>query len=64
MAKNIKFLFLKDSDISNILIYKNTFSSKKKNYKYFIGKISKIKPFHIMLLKMSAYVKGYDDETK
>ena len=38
-----------------------------KNYKYFIDYLyndQKIKPLHIMLTKTSAYVKGYDGQTK
>ena len=39
----------------------------KKNYQYFIGYLyndNKVKPLHIMLSKTSAYVKGYDSQTK
>ena len=61
---NFEFCAVKKNlNISNILISKNTFSGKK-NYKYFIGYIdggSKIKPFHVMLLKISAYRKSYDE---
>ena len=48
-------------------IISNKISSGKKNYKYFIGYIDddyKIKPFSIVLSKMSAYKKRYDGETK
>ena len=41
-------------------------SSSEKNYKTFIGykdNDQKIKPFCIMLPKMTAYVKSYDGET-
>ena len=39
----------------------------KKNCKYFIGSLDddyKIKPLHIILPKMSSYIKSYDGETK
>ena len=38
-----------------------------KNYKHFIGNLyndHKVKPLHIMLPKMSAYLKGYDGQNK
>ena len=37
------------------------------NYRYFIGYLYndfKVKPLHKMLPKMSAYLKGYDGQTK
>ena len=40
---------------------------KKKNYKYFIGYLHndhKVEPLHIMLPKISSYVKRYDGQTK
>ena len=51
-------------DIDNII--SNKISSGKKNYKYVFGYMDdfKIKPLHILLPKTSAYVKGYDGETK
>ena len=39
----------------------------KKNFKYFIGYLyndHKVKPFHIILPKTSAFVKNYDGQTK
>ena len=41
--------------------------SSEKNYKFCIGYLydkSKVKPLHIVLSKMSAYVKSYDRQTK
>ena len=51
---------LKDVDIERV---SNKISFGQKNYKYFIGYLyndHKVKPFHIMLSKTSAYVKGFD----
>ena len=60
-------ILLEDVDIDNILV-PSMVSSGGKKYKYFIGYVDNneyiIKPIHIMLPKMSAYVKGYDSETK
>ena len=45
----------------------NKISFSEKNYKYFIGYLyndHKVKALHIMLPKTSAYVKGYDGQTK
>ena len=39
----------------------------KKNYKYFSSSLyndNKLKPLRIMLPKISAYVKSYDEQTK
>ena len=62
----LKILFLEDLYLENILISDKT-SCSLKSYKYFIGCMNddyKMKPLHIMLWKTSAYVKGYDGETK
>ena len=58
--------FLKDVDIEKVLVSKKI-SFGEKNHKYFIGYLyddHKVKPFHIMLSKTSAYVKGFDGQTK
>ena len=59
-------IFFKDIDIKKILVsYK--ISSGKKICKYFIDYLyneQKFKPLHIMLSQTSAYVKGYDRQTK
>ena len=42
-------------------------SSEEKIYKYFIGYIDdgyKIKPFSVILPKISAHIKSYDSETR
>ena len=66
IEKNKKFYhhkshnFLKDGDIKKLLVPKEI-SGKK--YKYFIGCLyndHEVKPLHIMLPKVSAYVKGYE----
>ena len=51
--------FLKDVDIEKILV--------SIIYKYFIGHLHndhQVKPLHVMLLKTSAYVKSYHEQTK
>ena len=53
--------FLKDVDIKKVLVPKEISSGKK--YKYFISCLyndHEVKPLHIMLPKVSAYVKGYE----
>ena len=58
--------FWGDVDIEKSLV-SNKISFDEKNYKYFIGYLyndNKIKPLHIMLPKISAYVKSYDGQTK
>ena len=55
-------IFLEDVDIEKIIYYRYG-----KIYKYFISYLyddNKIKPLHTMLPKTSAYVKGYDGQTK
>ena len=55
-------IVLEEVDIEKVLV-SNKISSNEKNYKYFIGYLYndyKVKPLHIMLPKMSAYVKSYD----
>ena len=57
---------LRDVDIQKVLV-SNKISFGEKNYKHFIGYLHndyKVKPLHIMLPKTSAYVKGYDEQTK
>ena len=58
-------IFLDDVDIDNIFISKKI-STSEKNYKYFIGYTDdhKIKPFSIILPKMSTYIKSYDGGIK
>ena len=59
-------IFLKDVDIEKVLVSKKI-PSGEKNYKYFISYLyddCKVKPLHIMLPKMSAYVKIYDGLTE
>ena len=59
-------ILFRDADIEKVLV-STRFLLVRKNYKYFIGYYlynNKIKPFHIMLPKTSAYVKGYDGQTK
>ena len=53
-------IFLEDVDIEKKLV-SNKISSDEKNYKYFICYFYndyKVKPIHIMLSKMSTYVKS------
>ena len=55
-------IVLEEVDIEKVLV-SNKISSNEKNYKYFIGYLYndyKVKPLHIMLPKMSTYVKSYD----
>ena len=55
-------IFVKDLDIGKVLLSKKI-SSGEKNYKYFIGYFyndHKFKPLHIILPKISAYIKHYD----
>ena len=63
----IKVLFFKkDIDVEEILV-SSKISSGKKKYKYFIYYLYnnfKVKLLHIILPKTSAYVKGFDGETK
>ena len=63
----IKVLFFKkDIDIEEILV-SSKISSGEKKYKYFIYYLYnnfKVKLLHIILPKTSAYVKGFDGETK
>ena len=58
--------FKKDVDIEKVLV-SNKISSGKKNCNNFIGYLDnyyKDKPLHIMFPKTSAYVKGYDGQTR
>ena len=58
--------FLGEVDIEKVLV-SDKISFGKKNYKYFIGYLyndHEVKPVNIMLPKTSAYVKGYDEQTK
>ena len=59
-------ILLEDVDIEKVLV-PNKISFGEKNYKYFIGYLynnHKFKPIHIMLPKISAYVKSYNEQTK
>ena len=59
-------LFLVDVDNENILASNKT-SFGEKNYKYFIGCLCndhKVNPLHLMLSKISTYVKSNDRQTK
>ena len=59
--------FRKDLDIQKVFVSKKISFGKKKNNKYFIGYLysdHKFKSFHIVLPETSAYIKGYDGETK
>ena len=61
-----KTYFLKDVDIEKVLVSKKI-SSSEKNYKYFTVSLyidHKVKALHLMLPKVSAYVKSYDGQTK
>ena len=62
-CKNL--ILLEDVDID--ILVSSMISSNEKNYKYSISYKDdnnyKIKPLHIMLPKMSAYVKTYDGKT-
>ena len=56
----------RDADTEKVLV-STRFLLARKNYNYFIGYYlynNKIKPLHTMLPKTSAYVKGYDGQTK
>ena len=58
--------FLKDAYINKVLV-SNNISSAEKNNKYVIDYLYddyEVRPLHIMLPKTSAYVKGYDSQTK
>ena len=59
-------ILLKDVDIEKILVSnKNSFGEK--SYKYFIGYLHndhKVKSLHVMLPKITTYVKSYDWQTK
>ena len=63
----IKILFFKkDVDNEKVLVSKKI-SFGEKNYKYFIGYLYNdhiFKLLHIMIPKMSTYVKNYDGQTK
>ena len=55
-----------DVDIMKVLV-SNEISFDEKDYKYFIGYLyigNKVEPLHIMLPRISAYVKSYDGQTK
>ena len=55
-----------DVDIEKVLASSKIYFGEK-NYKYFIGYLyngNKVKPLNIMLLKTSAYVKSYVEQTK
>ena len=60
------FIFLKDIDIEKVLV-SNKISFGEKNCKYLIHQLykdHKVKPLHIILPKISAFVKSYDGQTK
>ena len=63
----IRLLFFgQDVDIDKVLV-SNKISLGEKSYKYFIGYLcnnDKVRPLHITLPKIGAYVKSYDGETK
>ena len=51
----------------NKVLVSNNISSAEKNNKYVIDYLYddyEVRPLHIMLPKTSAYVKGYDSQTK
>ena len=59
-------ILLKDVDIEKVLVSNKIFFGEK-NYEYFIGNLyndHKVKPLQIMIPKMSAYLNGYDGQTK
>ena len=63
MKKFFKRCYL---DIGKLLV-SIKISFGEKNYKYFVGCVyndNRIKPLHIMLLKINAYVKSYDGQIK
>ena len=56
-------------DIENVFVCNQISSGEKKktNYKSIIGYLYddyKVKPFHILLMNTSTYVKSYDGQTK
>ena len=58
--------FYRHVDIEKVLVSTKNFFSEK-NCKYYIGYLyndHKVKPSHIMLPKVRAYVKSYDGQTK
>ena len=58
---------LRNVDVEKEVLVSKKISFGEKNYKYFIGCLyndHNIKPFHIMLLKTSAYTKSYDGQTR
>ena len=60
-------IFSKDVDIEKVLDLSIKVSPGEKNYKYFIGCLHndhKVKPLHIMVARVSTYVKSYDGQTK
>ena len=71
MEKNKFYLhksptFVEDVDTEKVLVSKKI-SSGEKNYKYFIGHLYndyKLKTIHVILPKISAYVKSYNGRTK
>ena len=59
-------IFLEDIDINSVLVSNKIFSGGE-NHQQFIGCLHddyKIKPLHLMLSKMRAFVKRYDVQTK
>ena len=57
---------LRDVDFDKVLVSNKIFFSEK-SYKYYSSCLyndHKVRPMHKMLLKTSAYVKTYDEETK
>ena len=65
ITKNPDHYGLKDLDTDKVLLPR--FTLVKKNYKYLIGHLfndNKVKPLQIMLLKKTAHVKRYDEQTK
>ena len=64
--RNKTLIFLKGLNIEKYQCLAR-FPLVKKNYKYCIGQLyndHKVQPLHIMLSKTSAFVKGYDGQTK
>ena len=58
--------FLKDADTEKVLV-PNKICFGEKNCNYFIGYLydnHEVKPLHITLSKISAYVKSFDGQTK
>ena len=65
----IRLLFWGDVDTEKVLVSNKISFGKKyyKYYKYFIGYLyngNKVQPLNIVTPKISAYVKGYDGQTK